>query len=262
MRKAFLILFLIIFYNANLHAQDYTWHSYAYSGYAWSKKAGFINPDPTIFATPTEGNDDNILRNAPFGGMALQRSIFSWLDFGFSYDFYAIFAYQKFHNSALQQIESLEFLSGQYQRQFSLQHQSAMVDLFLKFPKSWCIARNDLLFSPVVGGSVGVGINNMMGFRTINHNFFAQNTNITSIAKNNISKSWAWRLEAGLKFESLNSNLAFGVTYRYYCGGRFTSGTKYMLGDIFSPGEIVYLPAWQGVLKTNQIKLYININFD
>lgn len=258
-------MFLILPWSASLLAQDYTWHSYAYTGYAWSKKAGFFNPDEQVFARPAEGNDDNILRNAPFGGMALQRTILDWLDFGFSYDFYAIFAYQKFHNAAISPAGAIdiEFLSGQYQRQFALQHQSAMLDFFLKLPKDWQVMRNDLLFRPIIGGSVGVGINNMFGFQTINHNFFAENTNVNTIANNHISKSWAWRLEAGLKFESLESNLAFGLTYRYYCGGQFASGTRYMLGDFFTRvGRIVDLPAWRGVLKTNQIKLYININFD
>jgi hypothetical protein len=265
MKKIFLLLIgLPSFYQTNFFAQEYVWHSYAYTGYAWSKKAGFTNPDITVFRRPANGNDDNFLRDAPFGGMALHRTVLPWLDLGFSYDFYAIFAYQKFHQATLSisPPAPIEFLTGQYQRQFSLQHQSAMVECFLKMPQDWRVMRDYLQVRPLIGGAVGVGINNLFGFQTIYHDYFSLITNITSIAQNHISKSFAWRFEGGVKFESLDSNLSFGISYRYYDGGQFSTGTKYMMHGLSKPGTILNLPAWKGTLKTNQIKLYININFD
>ena len=103
----------------------------------------------------------------------------------------------------------------------------------------------------------------MYNFQTITHNVAAQDTDVTSVCANRISKSLAWRIEAGLKFDSLDSHVSFGVSYRYYCGGQFASGTTYMFTDLANAGAIYNnLPSWKGVLKTNQIKLYINANFD
>jgi hypothetical protein len=266
-KKIFLILFLIFTFISNSFAQECLWHAYAYSGYAWCKKTGFNNPDrinpegQRVFIFDPNLNDDNVLRNAPFGGMALHRSVNSWLRLGFSFDSYATFAYQKFH-TVLLPAALVEVLWDQYQRQFSLQHRSAMFDCYLQTPASWQVTVGAISIIPQIGGSVGVGINNMYNFQTITHNIIAQDTDVTTIGANHISKSLAWRIEAGIKFNSLESNVSFGVSYRYYCGGEFKSGTRFMFNDISNEGTIYNLPAWRGVLKTNQIKLYINANFD
>lgn len=259
-----LIILLNTFCVSRLIAdlQNKTWHNYAYSGYAWCKKAGIVNPDPAVFIEDPLLGDDAIMRNAPFVGVALHRSITNWLDVGFSFEAYATFAYQKFHDNLDISDLPIENLFFQYQRQLSLQHQSAMLEFFPKTPQACRVRLGNIQITPLVGAAVGVGINNVYNFQAITHDFLTGETNVTSLANNNIYKSLAWRIETGIRFASLESNLAFGISYRYYCGGQFESGTRYMLNDTFNQGNIYTLPAWKGTLKTNQIKLYINVSFD
>jgi len=259
-----LIFLLIVSQSQKLTGtQDYRWHSYAYSGYAWSRFAGFVNPDPITFQVDSIAGDDNVLRNVPFVGLALHRRLCAFLEFGFSYDSYAVFAYQKYHLISPSDAEgSIELLYPEYQRQFSLQHQAVMCESFLKFPEQFEVIAGNLLVYPVFGVAVGVGINNMMGFQTITYDFVSDTTDVTTIANNRIVKSLAWRFEFAINFASANSNLDFGFSYRYEHGGKFASGQKYMLNDVINQGSIYNLSAWTGVLKTHQLKLYINVNFD
>lgn len=262
-----LVLFFCLSFVASNSTCHTKWHSYAYSGYAWSKKANFTNPDSHVFTVSPSGNDDNAFSHVPYAGIALHHTVLAGLELGFSYDCYAVLAFQKFHsfgNSYFPVIvkPGQEVLYKDYQRQFSLQHQTVMCDLFLNLPEKWRVVYNYFVMEPLLGCSIGLGINNMFNFQTITPDVVFFSTDVTTISNNIITKNFAWRLEAGLKFSSQDSNIAFGVSYRYDDGGKFHSGTRYMLNDGINNGQIYNLPAWTGVFKSNQIKLYINVNFD
>jgi hypothetical protein len=262
-KNRFIISALTIFLWQSLRADftpqaQYKWHSYAYAGYAWSLNAGIVNPDPAVFANVAPGDNDNAtLSNTSYGGVALHHNFNEWYTLGFSFESYGAFTYQRFHTNGN---PMLEYLGPNYLREFLMDHQAAMIEAHFKFPAELAVFRHTLKIAPVCGVGVGVGINNLYNFATISLNPNAVGTQFTSIANNNISKSFAWRIEAGVNFASLESNVSFGVSYRYDDGGEFASGTLYE----FASGQdaLTYLPAWRGRLKTNQIKMYINVNFD
>ena len=234
------------------------WHTYAYAGYAWSQKAGINNPDPAVFANVAPGDtDDANLANTSFAGVSLHYNASNWFTLGFSFEKFGTFTYQKYH---LNGNPMLENIGPNYVREFLMNHQAAMLEARLKLPAHWSVELGNIKVMPLVMFGMGVGINNVYNFATISYNPDTQNTEFTSIANNNISTCFAWRIETGLDFASLLSDTAFGVSYRYDHGGKFASGTLYEFGSGID--ALTFLPAWQGTLKTNQIKLYINVNFD
>lgn len=237
---------------------DRNWHTYAYAGYAWSQKSGIINPDPAVFANVATGDtDDANLANTSFAGVSLHYNVSNSFSLGFSFEKFGTFTYQKYH---LNGNPMLENIGPSYVRQFLLNHQAAMLETRLKIPEHWSVELGNIKVMPIVIFGIGLGINNLYNFATISYNPNTQNTVYTSIANNNISTSFAYRIETGLDFGSLLSDTAFGVSYRYDHGGKFASGTLYEFGS--GTDALTYLPAWCGVLKTNQIKFYINVNFD
>ncbi len=266
MKNRILVALLFLFITG-LDA-DHKWKTYAYSGYAWSKKAGIVNPAPLYFTNVLPGDtDDSNLSNANFIGIALHYNLNRFHTLGASYESYATFNYQKFHNRGSLAVEDIDLNSG-YERQFFMNHQSAMLEGYLKFPARWGVILGGLNITPLVGAAVGVGINNLFGFEAISfrREDFVNDTLITSIAKNNIKKGMAWRIETGLNFESCNSNVSFGVSYRYYDGGRFATSNLYLTNgySLIAPpiDSLTVLPPWTGKFKTNQIKMYINVSFD
>ena len=238
--------------------QKLQWQNYAYGGYAWSKLAGITNPAPDIFANVAPGDtDDSSLSNAPFFGLAVHHGLTNWCTIGVCYEIYAVFNYQKYH---LNGNPMQEGIGPNYVREFLMNHQAVMLETYLKPPKSVCWSTNNLVIAPQAGVGFGVGINNLFSVATISYLPDSGNTGYTSIAQNHISKSFAWHIELGLNLASLNSNFSFGASYRYDYGGKFKTGTLYEFSR--GPNGLNYLPAWNGQLKTNQVKLYINVNFD
>lgn len=252
----FLLVIVLIFLQSDLAAQP-KWHTYAYSGYAWSKKAGIVNPAPLIFANVAPSDtDDSSLSNANFVGIALHHDLNKWQSLGLSYESYATFNYQKYHENGSPMQDNL---GSVFLRLFFMNHQSVMLESYLKMPKHWQVQLGGLKVTPLVGLGVGVGINNLFNFQALSYDADIEGTEIASIAKNNIEKSFAWRIETGLNFASLSSNVSFGLAYRYYDGGRFATSNFYLFN--IAQGFAI-LPPWTGKFKTNQIKMYINVNFD
>lgn len=234
------------------------WHTYAYTGYAWSQKAGIVNPDPAVFANVASGDTDNAnLANTSFAGLSLHYNASNSFTLGFSFEKFGTFTYQKYH---LNGNPMREGIGPSYVRQFLLNHQAAMLEARLKMPDHLSVELGYIKVMPLVMFGIGVGINNVYNFATISYNPDLEQTAYTSIANNNISTCFAWHIETGLDFASLLSDTAFGVSYRYDYGGKFASGTLYEFAS--GMDALTYLPAWRGTLKTNQIKLYINVNFD
>lgn len=246
--------------KTDLRPAYYQWSVYTYAGYAWSKKAGVVNPQPEIFANVSKiDSDDSKLANTAFSGVSLQRNIYDWLSCGFSYETYALFNYQRFHTNAQQ---ASEIRGTRYVRQFLMNHQSAMFETYFKLPQDLCVGLGRVELRPLVGLAVGIGINDVFNFGTISDRFgiFGYSINYNTVGSNYIKKSFAWRIEAGLKFSSLDSNLSFGVAYRYYDGGAFQSGTRYQINSLND--SVLSLQPWSGSLKANEIKLYFEVDFN
>jgi len=245
--------------------QSYQLSSYAYTGYAWSKSSNVTNPDPTIFATVSSNDTDHGgLSNSPFSGVSLQYNFCDWCSCGFSYEMYALWSYQRYHiNGNPQQ----ELSSGDYLRQFLMNHQAAQIEGYLKLPRRYqLVIKNFLNVTPLIGAGMGVGISNLFNFGTIaKKGSSSSEINYVTVGSDYINKSFAWHLEAGLKFSSLDSNFSFGLAYRYYDGGNFTSGTRYQINGetgIASLDSVLILPGWSGNVVANELKLYVEFDFN
>lgn len=255
-KRQLFIFFIVLLFDCRF-ALGNSWQTYVYSGYAWSKMTGMTNPAPLFFANVASGDtDDSNLSNANYIGIALHCDFNKWQTLGVSYESYATFNYQGYHENGNPMLDNLNSL---YLREFMMNHQSAMLESFFKLPEKMRVLLGGFKITPLVGAAVGVGINNLFNFQAISYDPVINGTQVGSIAKNNIEKSFAWRIETGLKFVSLNSNVSFGLSYRYYDGGRFATSDFYL----FEPDSgFTILPPWTGKFKTNQIKMYINVSFD
>lgn len=240
------------------------WTSFAYSGYTWSKNAGIVNPDPAVFTSVGPGDtDDSTVSNCPFSGTSLVRNVNDWLVIGMSYEVYGLFTYQRYHADGIAATApQREILGPNYVRSFSLSHQSVMTQFYLKLPKAWKTTLGKTNIRPVLGGGVGIGITNFFDFQTLSYDVETGDTAITTLGANNINKSFAWRVECGVNFKTINSGTSFGINYRYYHGGKFSSGSRYQLNDTQSEGSVIGFPPWTGVIRANQIKLYISVEFN
>lgn len=250
--------------DRKLDLSTHKWNSMAYLGYAWSKKTGVVNPDPNIFQKVALGDtDDNVLSNVPYAGMSLIRNVCDWLKIGVSFETYGLFAYQKSHLNGIAPSGSIvEFVGPNYTRSFVISHQSVMLDSYLVLPEKCRTRLGNTIIKPVFGGGVGIGISNLFNFQAVSYDIVHSDTQITTIGSNHIQKSLAWCVESGIDFQSIDSEVSVGVSYRYYNGGEFKSGNRFQLNDLFNEGRSFILPPWSGRIKANEIKMYININFN
>lgn len=267
MKKIYLIGVNLIFLSnmaQEVRPDDhYQWNSRGYSGYAWAKNAGVVNPDLASFENVAANDtDDGKLSNVPFGGFAVLRNLYDWLSLGFSFETYGLFAYQRSHLNSFSAITTKEFVGKNFSRTFTLSHQSAMIEMFLKLPKKWRVMLGNMQIKPVLGGGLGVGITNLFDFQTSSFDVVHFDTQLTTIGENNIKKSLAWCFETGINFQTISSDVSFGISYRYYHGGKFASGTRYQFNDILNLGKTLVLPAWTGVIKANELKIYISVDFN
>lgn len=240
------------------------WTSFAYSGYTWSKNAGIVNPDPSVFTSVAPGDsDDSTVSNCPFSGTSLVRNLNDWCVIGMSYEVYGLFTYQRYHSNGIAAISpQREVVGVNYVRSFSLSHQSVMAETYLKLPKKWKTTLGTTNIRPILGGGVGIGITNFFDFQTLGYDAFTTDTKITTLGSNNISKNFAWRVECGINFKTADSRTSFGLSYRYYYGGKFSSGNRYQFNDVHSQGGVLIFPPWTGAIRANQIKLYISVEFN
>lgn len=267
MKKIYVVLINLIYLSNLAHdlepVENYKWNSRGYSGYAWAKNAGVTNPDPASFENVAANDtDDGKLSNVPFGGFAILRNLNDWCYLGFSFETYGLFAYQRSHINSTAPTTSKELVGKNYSRAFTLSHQSVMAETFFKLPKKWRVLLGNMQIKPILGGGLGIGITNFFDFQTCSFDPVHSDTQITTIGANNIKKSLAWRFETGINFQTIQSEVSFGISYRYYHGGKFASGTRYQFNDILNMGKVLILPAWQGVIKANELKMYISVDFN
>lgn len=243
---------------------DYKWATSSYVGYAWSRNTNLRPANPAKFNEPLVGDtNNNTLGNVPYAGFSLSRRFRKIYKIGFSYDVYGNFLYRKYHyqGSAPTPGAGVEVLGIPYSRSFALDHQGVLFNLGLKLPDRWSIIIQNMYIKPEVSCGVGVGISKVKSFQALGYLNTAPFSQITTLGATNTTKNLAWQFTIGLSLYPKNSAVSFGLAYRYYQGGKFASSGLFVLNDSYNNGLPTFLGAWTGVLKTQQLKMYINAEF-
>lgn len=235
------------------------WSNSSYVGYAWSMKAGIKNPDENKFIRVAPGGSDDIMpSNTSYAGISLGRKIGKHVVLSISYDIFNGLGFQNYYTGG-----SLPGHNNQdtnFLRSFALAHQSILLNLALNLPDKWQCSVSDLNIKPVVGAGLGVGVNQVSNFQVIIFSDLPSSVQISTIGLTNIKSSLAWYVNVGVGFQPKGTAAYFGVAYRYYNGGAFSSGSKFVVTDS-NEGSLVDVAPWTGTLKTNQIKLFLEFDF-
>jgi len=245
---------------------DYKWMTGSYVGYAWSQNTGIVTPNPKQFNSPKIGDTDNdTVGNVPYAGFSLSRRFHKYYLVGFSYDVYGNFLYRRYHldgNTPTPTPQAgVEVLGIPYSRTFNLDHQGVLFNLTLDLPKKCEYVIEEMHIKPVFGAGVGFGVSKVKGFQALGYYDTSPYSQVTTLGGLNVTKNFAWQCTLGLGFKPRNSAVSFGLAYRYYNGGKFESSNYFVLNDGVNDGKPVELTAWTGILKTQQLKMYINAEF-
>lgn len=243
---------------------DYKWSTSSYVGYAWSRLAGVVNPNPNLFNQAGPGDsEDGPLGNVPYAGFSLGRRVCKWCIINFSYDVYGALGYRRSHAHAIlpTQVAGHEILGANYVRSFLLDHQMALFNLYLDVPNQYGLCIKGMHIKPAASVGVGVGINKVRGFQAVGYSASAPYSQNTTLGATNTNKNLAWDLNLGLILCPKNSAVSFGAGYRYCHGGDFVSSASYILNDNYNQGALVALAAWTGQVKTQEFKMFINAEF-
>ena len=247
------------------HASEYEWRNSSYLGYSWTTNSGFKNPDTTKFKQVAGSEtDDGTLNGTSYAGIGLNKKVHEWLMLGVSYEIYNNFAYQNAHVTSSGNPPLAgggELFGDKYTRSFSLVHQSALFNAYLNWPDRWALVVSKFKIKQIVGGGLGVGINYLTGFQTVGLSAVAPYTQITTVGLAALKNSLAWYVNIGLGFQPKNTAATFGLAYRYYNGGAFSSGSQFIFYDPTNGGELLDLTPWTGVLKANEVKIFLDFDF-
>lgn len=241
---------------------DYKWVSSSYVGYAWSLNTNLTNSNPKLFNTAANG-DNTDFGNVPYAGFSLGRKISRFFKLAISYDVYGALTYRRYHptGTAPTPAAGVEVLGIPYSRSFNLDHQGVLFNAVLEPPKQFEVVIQEMHIKPAISGGVGFGVSKVKAFQALGFDDTPPFSQITTIGATNVTKKLAWQVTAGLSLCPRNSAVSFGLAYRYYDGGKFESSDVFVLNDAYNLGLPVKLTAWQGVFRSNQIKMYINAEF-
>lgn len=238
---------------------DYKWSNSSYVGYAWSLKSGIVNPDVSKFSKVAPGDtDDTPLTNVSYAGISLGRHVCKWLTVSFSYEIFNSFNYQSYHMGG--SLPGKTTLNTDFLRSFAVLHQSALINFYLELPKKYKAIIGDLVVEPVIGSGLGVGINQMSAFQTFAYTGTPAVATISTQGFINVQNSLAWYVNIGLSFQPKGTAANFGVAYRYYNGGKFSSSSQYIINDS-NEEALENLAAWTGTIRTNQLRLFLDFDF-
>lgn len=251
--------------SSNVSSDDYSWCAHAYMGQSWTQLAGVANPSAAQFnAVASTDTDDAKLGKGSFVGLGVNRQLWSWVSVGTSSEFHTPYRYDMYHTGGAAATSAGagtgEGLGTRFNRHFDLQHYSAMFNVNLHTPEDWSMSVGSLNVSLAVGGSVGVGVNEVRNFYSEGYAATALYQK-TSVALPNSKASLAWAANGGLNFVSEDSNVYFGLAYRYYYGGKFASSATFNLNDAANTGTAVALTAWEGKLKAHQAMMTVGLEF-
>jgi len=263
------------------------WDTDVTLSYAFSMNSNFTNPSAAQFnvATAATGADaDSNPDNAKLGdavglGLCINYRCCSWFDVGISGDLYSPFEYAVSHTGGtlatargtagggevLGGVYSTGTVAAPYARSFTLNNQSFMFNVYLHLPERLAFGVGHMNITPLIGGGVGVGLNKVSNFASTGWSNTTPASGVlqlTTLAAPHLKASVAGQAVAGLDFAPEGSDMSFGVAYRFYYGGKFSTGTSYQLNDTLNGGAVVTtLDAWTGRLMTNQVAMFLNFEF-
>jgi len=244
------------------------WDTDVVLSYAFSMNSNFKNPNSAQFNTVAESDTDNAKLGDAVGlGIAVNYRCCSWFDLGISGDLYTPFTYSKAHTGATAATAAgagAEVLGTNYARSFTLNNQAFMFNVYLHLPERLALSVGHMNITPLIGGGVGVGLNKLTNFASTGWSTTTASTGVTqltTLAAPNLKASVAGQAVAGLDFAPEGSDMSFGVAYRFYYGGKFSTGTDYQLNDNQNLGKVIALEAWTGRLMTNQVSMFLNFEF-
>ncbi len=244
----------------------YQWVNSSYVGYAWSTNTGISNPDTNTFRQVVAGDtDDAKLSSTSYAGIALSRFVKDWLAIGFAYEIYNSFSYQNIHVGSVVAdplaSTSTEVFGDKFTRSFALVHQSALCSLYLNMPEKYKLTYGIFAIEPIIGGGLGVGINYMTGFQTVGLTATTPYTQVTTVGLASLKNSLAGFVHLGVGFKPKSTAATFGVGYRYYVGGNFSTGSQFVFYDATNGGDLVDAAPWTGTIKTNQLNVFLDFEF-
>jgi len=264
----FLFLISFFFINTNIFANNIvnnkneiknccvdkyalsTWFAYVGMGFAWSKKAGIKNPDPSGWDVAIEGYDNDLL-NSPCYFVGFGRKLFNYLSLDLSFICFNSFHYEK-HQTGISPTPG--FTGTIRTRYFDLDNQGLLLNLSLLKPCTGNIQIDfdKISLAPFAGGGIGIGFNQIFNFHTV-----ASSTpnggKTTTLEDPSFNLGFAWQLFTGISLFSKNNNLNFDIGYKYYNGSKFKSAKKILINTSGSEGTILVVKSWKGYLKTHQI---------
>jgi hypothetical protein len=276
--------------SANRHtdSEESAWNACFYTGGAFSMDAkltnGYdnavqFNQPGTATVTPSvvgdnggSANTGKLGKMSSFIGLSVGREFFTrWLHADVSYELYTPFTYAQHYTGATSATGvadelAAEVLGDNYLRSFSLNHQSALFNLEFCLPEDWAWAVGGMEVSPVLGAGVGVGINTVTNFQAVGWSTTSGTGALqyTTLALPKTKAALAWQVNAGLAFRPEGSEMSFGLAYRFYEGGKFSTQNSFMLNDSALSadfGKLVELTAWNGKLRTNQVVMFLDLEF-
>lgn len=227
------------------------------SGYSWMQKADISGATfENSWDLANEGYNAP-LSNSAFLGFAIGVKPLSFLDMNFSYGLYEIIHYEKYQTGT----DAAPGFTGNCRiRYFDLNHKNVMANLYLHPGKgSWSIESSCVTIFPYIGGGVGVGLNYVNNFHTIAYSEGVGST--TTIDERVFSSHFAWQAGAGLTFSACDNRIAFDLGYRYYCGGKFRTGTKHIINTSTYEGTFGTGPGWKGKIIANQFVIAFRFSF-
>lgn len=244
----------------------YQWVNSSYVGYAWSTNTGITNPDASTFRQVVAGDtDDAKLSSTSYAGISLSRFVKDWIAVGFAYEIYNSFSYQNVHVGSVVSdpltTTSKEVFGDKFTRTFALVHQSALCSLYLNIPDEYKLTYGIFAIEPVIGGGLGIGINYMTSFQTVGLTATTPYTQVTTVGLASLKNSLAGFASLGVGFKPKSTAATFGIGYRYYVGGKFSSGSQFVFYDATNGGDLVDAAPWVGTIKTNQLNVFLDFEF-
>lgn len=227
------------------------WYFTIGTGYAWSRNVDMSNTGGDWAPTP-QGYNGN-LNNGSFISLAFGKTCYEWFDFESEFQLYQPFHYQIFQTTELNNVTQNRY------RIFDLDTFSWFFNLRFHLPKSWEWDAGFFSIGPFIGGGVGVGVNTVSNFHTVEYSQTASNGNYTSVGDVIRRNSFAWQANGGFYIRPPKSSATFHFAYRYYDGGTFNGPTTIMDNRAGNNGNIVSVPEWSGHFTSNQFYFFVKL---
>lgn len=261
-KKILSLLLLTSLVKADDCCEKYNFYLMTESGWSWSNKAN-ICADTSFWDEANEGYNSKLGRGYV---ASAEVGVFfnNWLSLGSSYNFRGIYEYCK--NQTSDAVDTPAFI-GNKRRRFDLTNTSFMYTMGINrgYEPCWSWECGCFSIAPFIAGGIGISFNNLYNFHSITDKQIPgfDNYLVRSVETGFIKRSFAWQVSAGIE-AAYSDRMAFGVSYRYFDGGKFYSN-NYLNPEIDNQVDpdacFMTAPRWRGRLRTNELLFNLMINF-